>query len=855
MQFDVSLEAGVYSAGFAAYIQLDNGVTLSQVLDTKVEVAVLPQNDQPTVYVPLLDDARNVESTETPVSILSGASDPDDPSYPTKASPLEIQCGLPFFFFGKVGAQKANGAPRDLFDAQRNAFGQSIEFAYKDPDFQRRSGGDVCLHSGQTIQFIDAANMLPRGLNISATKQYGNGVAKVEIKWTPVCEDRSQIGLFKLCFYAKDEIDSDGFKPTYSVPSPWTSKNTWEPVDPETTDEVVYAPSCIYIDSKAPARNLPPVLSTKDPQTGQRIIEPVQCGTVLPANAQGGAAECRAAGWPMDGTDGFKVGNQYVLGCTESSCGQKYELVVAAESENDFTKTNVDFSFPDSKNIDPAIFALSGPKYNCSADESFEACQSNPQVRRRVSRKLTVNIRPNMESPIRVCYQGFQETPTAVNLQEWQNLYGEPPTSKSQVTCFMLNIINSPIWPSEYIQKDVFPAAIKVSVGQTERIKLTARNLGSGSTMISILADPGAPEGARLLEQTNIGSDSSRFFEYTPSVAQAGLQSTVCFTASTQRDGSASDAAPVDSVPFCYKFEVVIEAISWQDATPCPFDAGKGYIPASTQALEECRPQGIKIATVGCRTTSELFARRVATTLDEPTTVRDKYYDYKLRIQRYPSCCNCYDSSDDDDDDVVSSDSCEGTGSGASHISVFKCTETVTSSCCGDGVCNGAESGIGCPEDCKTPDDASINRVNGTEKWRFTFSPQRHQQGRDLLMCVEAYTDVAGTAVVLQKRSKNTAPSLCVVSFVNEENRDGENVAKHADLDLTQVFRVESCRYCVPAGATLTVRVPPDTLLAVTWPVFVSVHLVMTLHVILLASVCCCLASASVPLPSWRTTI
>lgn len=47
-------------------------------------------------------------------------------------------------------------------------------------------------------------------------------------------------------------------------------------------------------------------------------------------------------------------------------------------------------------------------------------------------------------------------------------------------------------------------------------------------------------------------------------------------------------------------------------------------------------------------------------------------------------------------------------------------------------------------------------------------------------MCVEAYTDVAGTAVVLQKRSKNTAPSLCVV------------------------FRVESCRYCVPAGATLT---------------------------------------------------
>ena len=121
-------------------------------------------------------------------------------------------------------------------------------------------------------------------------------------------------------------------------------------------------------------------------------------------------------------------------------------------------------------------------------------------------------------------------------------------------------------------------------------------------------------------------------------------------------------------------------------------------------------------------------------------------------------------------------------------------------------------------------------------------------------MCVEAYTDVAGTAVVLQKRSKNTAPSLCVVSFVSEENRDCENVAEHADFYLTQVFRVESCRYCVPPGATLTVRVLPGTLLAVTWPVFVSVHLVMTLHVILLASVCC-LASASVPLPTRHTTI
>ena len=76
----------------------------------------------------------------------------------------------------------------------------------------------------------------------------------------------------------------------------------------------------------------------------------------------------------------------------------------------------------------------------------------------------------------------------------------------------------------------------------------------------------------------------------------------------------------------------------------------------------------------------------------------------------------------------------------------------------------------------------------------FTFKPLRHQQGHEILICVEATTDVAGTVVIDSRRQGSLAPSMCMV------------------------FDVESCRYCVPPGATLKVSVALDALVILIEP-------------------------------------
>ena len=74
VRFDVqpALEEGVYNMVIVAEMCV-NGYTkkLAQVLDTKVIIKVMPNNDQPVVYVPRLDDGKVMRS-ETAVNILLG---------------------------------------------------------------------------------------------------------------------------------------------------------------------------------------------------------------------------------------------------------------------------------------------------------------------------------------------------------------------------------------------------------------------------------------------------------------------------------------------------------------------------------------------------------------------------------------------------------------------------------------------------------------------------------------------------------------------------------------------------------------------------------------------------------------
>jgi len=193
--------------------------------------------------------------------------------------------------------------------------------------------------------------------------------------------------------------------------------------------------------------------------------------------------------------------------------------------------------------------------------------------------------------------------------------------------------------------------------------------------------------------------------------------------------------------------------VLWYWRSPCPFFG---------VADQGCRPQGVVAqATVGCLTDVQIQAVGGAI----------PYYDMKLQVvskrnfwnPKYPTCSNCFEYFGENS---------------TKNLEVVGCSDTVTNECCGDDTCNGAESGWSCPEDCPQ-DDSSLKQIPIETYYQFSFTPSRHQQGRQVLICIEAYTEVAGTRVISQRRQGALAPSACFV------------------------FDIVSCLYCVPGGATL----------------------------------------------------
>lgn len=653
VRFDMQQPVGEYNVVLVAEINLPNGIKLAQVLDSKVRVADMSFNDQPVSYMPDLklegdtcvlreeaDESVDIfaDSCRSPESELTGG----EPSLPIKQTAIEVQCGRPEFYLNSQGSQNRDGPN----------LGTSIEFAFYDPDFVRPGASTCQQYVGQTIDFIDSANMLPKGLVVSETMHNpDNGVSKVQIEWRPVCEDRSQVGLFQLCFYAKDKVLQNAalFTPSYSVPSP--APAAWVVKEPE---ERAYHPTCIYLRSMGPSANPAPVLNSRN--KNNRGVPKTCCGT---EEGQNSAQFLKCAGSGVESDNGIKVGNEYVLGCSSgagATC-ENYELIVSAESENDFFTTHIRFFYPDASNILP--FEVSASKRGCDLSENwlddFQDCTSNENVKDKVAAKLTVNAAELRQNVNRICYQAFQTSPDDVDEDTWRAFYKTSPTSKSCVTCFILNVINAPVWPPEFLVPN--NQRISVAVGSTGRVKLTTRNLGSGTTSIFILGDPGAPDGSHLTDMVDQGDGQTfeRVFEYTPTVEQVGLQSTVCFASSTVQDSNTESGPPPFSEVLCYEFYVYVEWLTWV-SDPCPFPEDNGA----------CRAQGVATATVGC-------------TVESLITAKDNgYYDIKLQLQKYPQCSNCYYRTDLN-----------------KNMGVFKCGAGVTDGCCGDGKCNGAETGTG----------------------------------------------------------------------------------------------------------------------------------------------------------------
>lgn len=105
--------------------------------------------------------------------------------------------------------------------------------------------------------------------------------------------------------------------------------------------------------------------------------------------------------------------------------------------------------------------------------------------------------------------------------------------------------------------------------------------------------------------------------------------------------------------------------------------------------------------------------------------------------------------------------------------------------CCGNGQCDGAETGGNCPDDCPADLFALVTHQEGTSMNAYTtraqlsWTPARGTSGRTLLQCVAVASPPYGTSLISQLRTPDNGPSFCLV------------------------LQVQRCAYCVPAASSL----------------------------------------------------
>eukprot|EP00960_Hanusia_phi_P018890 556556-Hanusia_phi.AAC.3 len=307
-------------------------------------------------------------------------------------------------------------------------------------------------------------------------------------------------------------------------------------------------------------------------------------------------------------------------------------------------------------------------------------------------------------------------------------------THLCDLICYLTSSSDQPF----FIDQTPLPGALlTVAVDQTLVFRIMAASVIQGDLEISILADPGAPMGSQLSVTEKIEYlgvyhrlGYSRNFSFSPSTGQEGQLYSICFQARMIQSASTT-ASKIQ----CVRIEVLSARARWFVTGLCnPADFAVG-----------CFQEQYQPATVGCSMSYAVYA--VA-----------RQYSLLLRIAQYPSCPDCV-----------------GTG-----VGVQACTANMSSSCCGNNICEGAEMGSNCPSDCP-PDDLNFQQtVFGSEVNQFTseaeltWTPTRGMEGRLLLLCIEAVD-------ALQRRPPGgPGPgSFCIT------------------------YDIERCNYCVPQGLTL----------------------------------------------------
>jgi len=601
-----------------------------------------------------------------------------------------------------------------------------------------------CIETAQKLRYIAPSTDLPKG--VSYTQHVESNLNYIEVTWRPQCEDLSQVGLFQFCFEAEDTVDS-------------TSAATFKALRS--------TPSCYFVYSRPPLPNPAPVFisPTKYYDCSEGCCE--CCGLET----------CTCLGSPCCNREFARAGSFY-------------EFPVHAHDNYLPEVLQVNFDVP---NLAPDAYPrdVYAPvqrtdKYSCGAS-SYDTCTSSYIVGSGRNDVLNVlkwdltkmypfkcansslqcsgpsdttcpNAAPCIESsstnfvgPLKICYQVQEQLRIGVDGALWLQTYGIPPNNNTCKVCFSLAIASSPFFldsetaisGDQGVGTQPNGRIFTVFLGDTLNIQLlaTINNAGQDVT-IAMLADPGAPLGSFMTPQETVPRTSPynnlayrRYYNYTAQIGQEDTQISICFQAYAGNG--------MTSLPRCFYIQVYGPSISMSISNVCP--PGSACPPISNFAN----------VTIGCE-------------YDLSISAVSPYFPLSIMEEEMPVCDEC-------------------------GASVLPCQAGSSDQCCGNGVCDGVESGSNCPSDCPADNVQFMQTAVGSaaNSWKneagFAWMPSRGMEGRDILRCFLARPKISGFDPA--KLGPND-PSIDLFS-----------------KKFCILYSVERCRYCVPQSSTLSTLV------------------------------------------------
>lgn len=658
---------------------------------------------------------------------------------PTYDNPIKMECGKPKFML--------NGYEEEY-----------IRVRFRDAD-----NGGACIQGegllhNQKLEWIGNTHTLPPGATMTQTMvpmQSRLWDQYVELRWQPKCEDRSTVGRFLFCFAAQDELNEGGANPilqtslpaeyypsfSYSSPArlqgpfmaaPAASGQCCNLLGSTECCNHVQNPSCLYVHVEPPKPNpTPPITAARGNNFNQPCLAPGVCNATTPCAGQ----------------------DQSVV------VEQVFELEMFSMSENDLLPLDLVVTFQDAAgntvgtptNMNVTKF------YGCNGEWGAPGCSATRDEDNQ--NDVAVQIRYGAPRTVaeatfdKICVQGRQLLDD-VDEEAWVETWGFAPNNDTCQVCFRLVVVDK---PSFFGATQPRESNFDVRIGEERSLDIIGRGRLNRISIL-VLPDPGAPIGSSLTEQ-QIAQEPTfwtvqRTFRFAPQVGQEGQVFRVCFVVRNEDD---SGSRPLYSDALCWNFRVPKLTLGWTgigtgpESRSCEWAGERPCCPTTT----------VQPATVGCTQHFDVVATKY--NFADQQRYTQGYPVQPFFFVQHPACTNPENCP------IV--------------LSVQGCGEGVTGPCCGNGVCDGAETGSNCPADCE-PDTVSLvteTDENEFQQGSFSFSPNRQQQGRTLLVCIGAEPAAAdgGAAVIVQERQACYAPSLCFI------------------------FRVDSCKYCVPQGKTL----------------------------------------------------